>query len=288
MSPSPFLATSKVSSVSAGVKALPGPDLLRSLSEDHLHLCYQPRLNVASGELDSVEALVRWEHPDHGHIAPDRFIGEAEQSGHIAELGDWVMWHALRQASRWQSNPLMKSVQVAVNVSVMQIERPGFVDTLLNFSRLAGVAIDAVELEITESAEIRNPAKISRDLHLLRELGVTIALDDFGSGIRSISDLRFIPANVFKVDRLFVADLETSSRTRAVVASIVAMAKNLDAACVLEGIETKAQYDLAVDLGFDQVQGFYVGRPMRPELLVDYIASPAFVGANSIGRFALG
>jgi diguanylate cyclase (GGDEF)-like protein/PAS domain S-box-containing protein len=238
-----------------------GRDLRQALSEEQFQLLYQPIVDLASGEVRKVEALLRWAHPTAGLLCPASFVPIAEETGQIVDIGDWVFRTACRQAIEWRQR-LGKTIQVSINKSPTQF-RDGLGRTMkwLDYLAELGLANDSVALEITEGV-LLNPSGTVRDILLkYRDAGIEIALDDFGTGYSSLSYLKNYHIDYLKIDRRFVAELETESSDRAVCEAMIVMAHKLHMKVVAEGIETRAQRDLLRAVGCDFGQGFYFAKP---------------------------
>jgi diguanylate cyclase (GGDEF)-like protein len=236
--------------------------LRKAVERQEFVLHYQPRLSVETLQVEAVEALLRWPHPQRGLVPPDEFIPIAEQSGLIVEIGDWVLREACAQAKRWQSTDT-SSWQVAVNVSGVQFRDGSLVRRVEHAIASAGIDPRMIELEFTEGALIEYSSAVSKAVTALKELGVATALDDFGTGYSSMSYLRHFPVDTLKIDRLFVRDIASRSAGNApLVDAIVAMAKSLGLATVAEGVETNAQWQYLKDREVDQVQGYLFCKPL--------------------------
>ncbi len=256
-------------------------ELRHALENDELRLYYQPVVNLAGGRIVAVEALVRWQHPERGLVAPVEFIPIAEESGLIVPLGDWVLREALRMAAYWRRlRPApAPPVVVSVNVSARQMAEPGLVPRVAQVLSEAGVDPSQLALEITESMLIEDPLASADVLSALRALGVRMVLDDFGTGYSSFNYIKHFPVDFLKLDRSFVVELTAGSTDVAIVNAVVEMARALDTRVVAEGVETDAQLDEVIRLGCDLAQGFYFARPVPPErvddlLMVDPWRSP--------------
>jgi predicted signal transduction protein with EAL and GGDEF domain len=230
--------------------------LRKAVERQEFVLHYQPRLSLETLQVEAVEALLRWPHPQRGLVPPDEFIPIAEQSGLIVEIGDWVLREACAQAKRWQDTDT-SSWQVAVNVSGVQFRDGSLVRRVEHAIASAGIDPRVIELEFTEGALIEYSSAVSKAVTALKQLGVATALDDFGTGYSSMSYLRHFPVDTLKIDRLFVRDIASGTAGSApLVDAIVAMAKSLGLATVAEGVETNAQWQYLTDRDVDQVQGY--------------------------------
>lgn len=234
---------------------------LRLAMERHeFYLCYQPQLDLASGGLRSVEALIRWHHPQQGLIPPLEFIPLAEENGLIVPIGAWVLRTACQDGAAWRANG--KAVRVAVNLSPLQLKDPSLFDMVMSALRDTGLPPRYLELEITEGALMEHSAITLETIRTLRRVGVQIALDDFGTGFSSMSYLKRLPLNSLKVDRSFVRDLPEDKENLAIVEAIVALAKSLGFQVTAEGVETPAQAGTLIGLGCDRLQGYYYSHPL--------------------------
>jgi len=217
--------------------------------------------------------LLRWQHPKLGAIAPNDFIPAAESSGLIVDIGAWALAEACRQAARH-----LPGITVSVNVSTAQLARTGFVDMVRAALFNSGFAADRLEIEITESMFIDAAPMALMSLHELRQLGVRIALDDFGTGYSSLAYLRRFPFDTLKIDRAFVRELISQRDARAIVGTVVDLARALGMTSVAEGVEEPAQLDVLREVGCDLVQGYLVAKPMTLEnfrvLLRNWVETP--------------
>ena len=237
--------------------------LRAALDRDEFHLVYQPQLDVASGRVHSVEALLRWRHPQRGLVAPLEFIPLAEQNGLIERIGRWVLRTACTDAARW--NRTGQRVSVAVNLSPVQFRDPGLLQSVLDVLAQTGLAPALLELEVTESALMENTAATLATLHALRDHGVRIALDDFGTGYSSLSYLTRMPISNLKVDRSFVSGLLDGGENDAIVRAVLAMAGSLGMRVTAEGVETFEQALALKAMACDSLQGYYFSRPVPAE-----------------------
>jgi diguanylate cyclase (GGDEF)-like protein/PAS domain S-box-containing protein len=238
-------------------------DLRRALAEGEFVVHYQPTVELETGRIVGVEALVRWQHPERGLLQPADFIEIAEETGQIAELGRWVLAEACRQTARWRAE-LAYDLGVSVNVSTRQIRRPGLADDVRAALRTSGVAPHALTLEITESALHRRREEMTAILEEVTALGVQLALDDFGTGYSSLSLLRDLPVQTLKIDRSFLQTVDTGPGQLAFVQAIVDLAEALRLTAVAEGVERPAQVTALRRIGCVYGQGFHFARPMAP------------------------
>jgi diguanylate cyclase (GGDEF)-like protein/PAS domain S-box-containing protein len=236
-------------------------DLDRAIAQDELSLVFQPIVRLTDGGVHAAEALVRWHHPERGTIMPDEFIGLAERTGRIVELGRWVLREAARQAARWPG------LIVGVNASRIQLSTHGFVDDVAHVLAEHGIAPGRFTIEVTETALMEDPAAAESTLQALRDLGVRIALDDFGTGYSSLSSVSDFPLSTLKLDRAFLADHRPESQRWSIVRAVLDMAHTLELDVVVEGVETHAQRLALADLGAVHGQGFLFSRPVPADEL---------------------
>lgn len=236
-------------------------DLHGAIERGEFELYYQPMYDIATRAIQGVEALLRWRHPVHGLVLPDRFIPVAEEFGLIEEIGAWVLDRAVTQVRAW-ADAAIPSIRVSVNVSARQLDGgllPALVARLLTNH---GVAASCLEIEITESSIMRDVAAAANLLRALRELGVRVAIDDFGTGYTSLGFLKRFPVDALKIDRTFVADIADGTFDGAVVRAVTTLARGLGVRTVAEGVEAQAQFDRLRALDCDVVQGFLLCHPL--------------------------
>ncbi|HVI57395.1 MAG TPA: EAL domain-containing protein [Luteimonas sp.] len=242
-------------------------DLRAAIHDRHIALHYQPRVDSRSGRIVGLEALARWEHPERGRIAPDQFIGLAEECGLIDELGWLVADEACRQLAAWRARGL-RPPRVGVNVSGHQLGSGALVPSLSAALARWRLEPGCLEIEVTETALVRDSESGGRQLQAARELGVQVAIDDFGTGYSSLAYLTRLPSDTLKVDRAFVVELERGDRAaEAVVRSIIGIARDLGKAVVAEGVESMAQVRALEALGCHVIQGFVYARPLPAETM---------------------
>lgn len=246
-------------------------ELRRAVERDEFLVHYQPKVSARSGALTGVEALVRWRHPDGSLRTPGSFITVAEETGLIAEMGDFVLREACRAAARWRGQGL--AIPVSVNVSALQFERRDFRQTVQTALAEAGLKPEALELEVTESTAMTDPARAAAQIEPLRGLGVRFAIDDFGTGHSSLAHLTRMPFDTFKIDQSFVQALGKDPNARVIVQTILALARSLRLDVVAEGAETAEQVAMLQSLGCNIIQGFYFGEPMAEVDLLAFARS---------------
>jgi EAL domain-containing protein (putative c-di-GMP-specific phosphodiesterase class I) len=240
--------------------------LRHAIDVGEMTLYYQPQVSLATGEVVSVEALVRWQHPDAGLLPPASFLSQAENGGLMAALTASVLEQAISQCAAWREDAI--DMRVGVNLSVTNLLDPEFPAQVVALLDASGVPGRSLVLELTEDLFMADPAKGARVIGALRDAGITIVVDDYGTGYSSLAylrDLRTIGG--LKLDRSFVTHLDTDPRARAIVESTVALARSLDLALVAEGVETEVVRDHLASLGCEFGQGFLFSRPCPPDAL---------------------
>jgi len=243
--------------------------LRRALTQGELFLHYQPQVDTRSGQLVGAEALVRWRHPERGMIAPDQFIAVAEDCGLIEPLGRWVFTEACRQLRAWEDSGL-HGLQLAVNISALEFNRPGFLPQVSDILAASGVNPVQIELEITESLLMQSLPELSERLGELTALGLKLALDDFGTGYSSLGYLKRLPLSRLKIDKSFVAGVPGSPEGEAIIRASLSMAHDLGLDVVAEGVETDDQRDFLLSHGCDRLQGYLIARPMAAEAFAQW------------------
>lgn len=236
-------------------------ELLHAIERDQLELLYQPVYDVPSGSIVSVEALVRWRHPTLGMIVPDRFIPMAEESGLISDIGEWVISRVCEQIRAWVDAGIA-NVRVSLNVSARQLDRLALHRFIGDAIRLNGIDPSTLEIEVTETSILRDIYGATLLLRELRDMGLRVAIDDFGAGFTSLAFLRDLPVDNLKIDRSFVRDIATGNFDGAVVRAVVGLARNLGLRTIAEGVEDHAQMDVLRELRCDAVQGFLFSMPI--------------------------
>jgi diguanylate cyclase (GGDEF)-like protein len=245
--------------------------LHRALEREELSVHYQPVVDVASGRIVAAEALLRWDHPHFGAVAPESFVSLAEHIGVIGEIGEWVLDQACRQTIAWHEagHP---DLRIAVNLSVRQFERSSIDTVVARILRRWGLDPHFLELELTESQAVDNPEETIASLNALRDMGVRCAIDDFGTGYSGLSSLLRLPVDTLKIDRTFVTHLAESHQDQSVVKAIIALAHSMEKTVVAEGVETAEQLRVLQDYDCDHVQGFLFSRPLPTEELTELLS----------------
>ena len=256
-------------------------ELRRAIEEQHLTVYYQPKVSLADQELVGVEALVRWHHPERGVIDPDDFIPIAEHTGLIGVLTSYVLESALRQCRAWLDED--RYLHVAVNVSTRSLVDSDFADDVDRLLHLTGVPASMLTLEITESSVMSDIDRALPTLHRLRDRGVRLSVDDFGTGHSSLTYLRRLPVDEVKIDKTFVLNMATDSGDLAIVRAIVDLGRHLGLTVVAEGVESEIAYTLLRDIGCDMVQGFLLSRPVPYERLETWIRARTVLAPATAG-----
>jgi diguanylate cyclase (GGDEF)-like protein/PAS domain S-box-containing protein len=254
--------------------------LHRALEAGETRLVYQPRIDLASGAVIGVEALMRWDHPELGAVSPKEFIPIAEESGLITELGQWALEQACERCVEWGKTGLA-GLDVSVNVSTRQFGPQNLIGRVADALRNSGLDPKRLELEITESVLLRDDEATARVLRDLRAMGVRIALDDFGTGYSSLSYLARFPLDTLKLDRSLVKDLTASPSARGVATAVISMAHALDLRVVGEGVDEEEQARFLTAHGCDEIQGFLIAGPMEPDVLAAFVGERMRKAATS-------
>jgi diguanylate cyclase (GGDEF)-like protein len=240
--------------------------LRQALDNNEFLLHYQPKMNLASGEINGVEALIRWNDPLTGLVSPDYFVSVLEETGLIYDVGLWALRQALQDFLRWHAVGL-NAVRIAVNVSPLQMRHPGFVAAIEQIVAIDPRAAHGLELEITEGMVIADMTQAISSLHAIRALGISIAIDDFGTGYSSLGYLSKLPVDTLKIDRMFIADMVADPQGLSLVSTIINLAHSLQVKVVAEGVETEEQSRLLRLLKCDQIQGYLFGKPLPVAVL---------------------
>ena len=244
--------------------------LRRALARQEFCLHYQPQIEVGSGRIIGVEALLRWQHAEMGMVLPGQFIPLLEETGLIIPVGEWVVRRACEDSMAWQAAGYAP-IPVAVNLSARQFRHKGLMKTIHQVVAEAGLDPQLLELEITESSVMDDPESALNILTAFHDLGIRLAIDDFGTGYSSLSYLKRFPLDVLKIDRSFVADIPGDADDAAIVETIIAMAHRLNLHVIAEGVETREQVGFLLEHGCDHVQGYFYGRPMPAEDLLRHL-----------------
>ena len=248
-------------------------ELNRAIDNKEWVLHYQPKLDVGAQKIAGAEALVRWNHPQQGLCLPGEFIEFAEQRGLIEKIGDWVIRAACRQQRDWQ-NQGVAECKLAVNISSIQLNRAGFADQIMACLDEFEVPPNLFEIEITETLIMENLSRAIENLKLLHSQGVSIAVDDFGTGYSSLGYLKELPLTSLKIDRVFVREICANETDQNIVRTVISMAHTMGIKVVAEGVETKEQFELLRNFAIDEIQGYYVSKPVSAEELASSYLNP--------------
>ena len=244
--------------------------LRRALERGELLLHYQPKLDLASGRVSGLEALLRWQRPGVGLVAPGEFIPLLEETGLIVPVGDWVVAEACRQLKAWRAEGA-PPIPIAVNLSARQFREKDFAERIVRAARSHEVAPGGLELEITESALMSNDADVVAALDALRAAGMSIALDDFGTGYSSLSYLKRFPIDAVKIDQSFVSGVPSDANDAAIALSVIGIGRSLGLRVIAEGVETEAQLEFLRANGCDEAQGYLIARPASAEEIAEFM-----------------
>ncbi|MBZ5666050.1 MAG: EAL domain-containing protein [Acidobacteriia bacterium] len=242
--------------------------LRMALERNELFLVYQPQMEIATGRITGLEALLRWQHPELGLVPPDRFIRIAENSGQIVPIGEWVLRTACSQARKWQDKGL-PAVSVAVNVSAVQFRREGFCELVRRILHDTGLDPHYLELELTESLLLANAEVTVSVIQQLKSMGVTLAIDDFGTGYSNFSYMRQFQVSKLKIDRSFIRDVAANPNDAAITAAIIGMAKGLSLKVIAEGVENEEQMSFLRTHRCNEIQGYYFSKPLTVDKVAD-------------------
>jgi len=238
-------------------------ELRHALAREEFVLYYQPKVNLESGKIVGMEALLRWQSPERGLVSPGTFIPLLEETGLILAVGEWVLRAACRQASVWQAAGL-QDIHIAVNLSTLQFRQPDFAGVVLGILKESGLdlSLGTIELELTESLLMSNAEGAIETLATLHQEGIHFSIDDFGTGYSSLSYLKRFPISSLKIDQSFVRDLSSDDEDEAIVAAIIALGHSLGLKVIAEGVETTAQLAQLRKKDCDEMQGFLFSRPV--------------------------
>jgi diguanylate cyclase (GGDEF)-like protein len=254
-------------------------DLHNAIKNGEMLLHYQPQVCLRTGKIIGVEALLRWYSPIHGFVSPAKFIPIAEETGLIISIGEWVLRTACAQNRSWQlaGLPLIK---MAVNISSRQFKEQNLVEVATQVLQETGLKANYLELEITESLIIDNIQQVINTMNQLHDMGISLSLDDFGTGYSSLNHLKRLPIDLLKIDQSFVRELTIGSDDAAIVKAIISLAHNLQLSVIAEGVETEEQLEYLQRNGCDQIQGYYISRPVTAEALVKQLQQEKEVSCN--------
>lgn len=247
-------------------------NLRYALSRKELSIYYQPRIEIATGNLVAVEALLRWHSPELGFVSPREFIPIAEETNLIASIGEWVLYNACLQNKQWQEEGIA-SIRMSVNLSPSQFKQTNVIEIVDRTLKNINLDVAYLELEITESLLVEDIEKAIAVLRELQQKGISIALDDFGTGYSSLSYLQKLPINTLKIDRSFVTNIASNPSDAAISKAIVSLAQSLELNITAEGVENKEQLAYLQNQGCDEVQGYYFSKPLPSDRLKDFLAN---------------
>ncbi|MHB8216531.1 MAG: putative bifunctional diguanylate cyclase/phosphodiesterase [Candidatus Sulfotelmatobacter sp.] len=253
-----------------------------ALPQNELFLMYQPQMDMATGRIIGLEALLRWQHPEMGLVPPDKFISIAENSGLIVPIGEWALNTACSQARKWQNEGL-PLVTVAVNGSAVQFRHEGFCELIRRVLHETGLAAQYLELELTESLLLANAELMLSVVQELKAIGVTLAIDDFGTGYSNFTSLRRFGISKLKIDRSFIRDVAANPDDAAIAAAIISMAKSLHLKVIAEGVETEAQMSFLRAHHCDEIQGYYFSKPLAADKVADKLRGN-YPGAKALAQ----
>jgi EAL domain-containing protein (putative c-di-GMP-specific phosphodiesterase class I) len=231
-------------------------ELRRALTRNEFEVYFQPMVDARTLKMSCAEALIRWRHPERGLIAPDHFIPLSEESGTILQIGEWVLLAACKEAASWPP-----SVNVAVNLSAVQLRSPGLLDYILCVLVETGLPPERLELEVTETALIEQGIECMVLLRKLKNLGITVALDDFGTGYSSLNQLTMFPFDKIKIDKSFTRNMTSRADCAAIISAVLALAQSLNIQTTAEGVEKDEHLRILRQAGVSTVQGFLIQRP---------------------------
>ena len=238
-------------------------DLRNAVDDNQLWLAYQPQIDLVSGRVVGAEALLRWNHPHHGLISPGEFIPIAETSGLILPIGDWIIEEICRQAQIWLAIGL-PPLKLGFNVSGVQFRQSNLVDQVVDGLSEAGLPVDAIDIEITETVAMERSSRVQKNVDQLTLAGISISLDDFGTGYSSLSNLQAFPVNRLKVDASFVMGIGKNRDDEKIVEAVIRLGQSMGLAIVAEGVETRGQLQFLKDLSCDEIQGYLISKPLPP------------------------
>jgi EAL domain-containing protein (putative c-di-GMP-specific phosphodiesterase class I) len=257
-------------------------ELRQAISQNGLMLHYQPKVEMKTNNVIAVEALARWPHPEEGMIPPGEFIPLAEHTGLIGPLTLWVFNTAARQCQAWDQADM--PIRTAVNLSARNLQDPDLPEWLSGCMRSFGVSPDRLILEITESAIMFNPERALDVLKRLKAMGLSLSIDDYGTGYSSLAYLRKLPVDEIKIDQSFISAMTKNENDKVIVRSTIDLAHNLGLKVVAEGVEDKATWEQLADLGCDIAQGYYISHPLSAADLTSWLRKPPPMWENGRGK----
>jgi len=245
-------------------------DIRQAFERQEFELYFQPVISLSADRVIELEALVRWNHPQKGIVLPGQFIQLTEMTGEINRLGNYVIEHSLRILNTWKNTPLERML-ISINVSPTQLLQENFAETVEYLFKVYSVPYHQVQLEITENVMVDRSGITQKNIARLKDLGMSIALDDFGMEYSSLSMLNSIPFDVFKIDKYFIQHYQQGPASQEVFHMVSRLAEKYKKAVIVEGVETEEQLEIIRSLGYELVQGFYYSRPLPADEIVDFV-----------------
>lgn len=252
----------------------------KALDNDEFHLMYQPQINLKTGEIVGVEALLRWDHPEHGMITPAEFVPFAEETGMIVEIGHWVLRNACAELRRWRDAGLPE-IRMSINMSARQLAEKAIVKHISNILKDYGIPGHCLEIEITENTIMSDMDSVIQKLKALSKKGVFIAIDDFGTGYSSLSYLHKLPIHTLKIDRAFIKEVNMQHSGNSIINTIVAMARGLNLNVIAEGVETQQQLEYLQEIECSEAQGFLFGKPLPADVITQLLIQEPYATPSS-------
>lgn len=251
-------------------------ELPKAIAENQVCLHYQPKLRHVDGctRVEGVECLVRWQHPELGFVPPDDFIGLAEKTGYIVELTRWVLKNALKQCIKWRQQGF--DIAIAVNISALDLAQKNFDKEVAHMLQDAGLPSSALIIEVTESAAVENPEQAIAQLSHLKDIGIKLSVDDYGTGYSSLAQLKQLPVHELKIDKSFVQDLATDEEDRTIVRSTIELAHNIGLSVVAEGVEDEATLNQLIEWGCNYMQGYFIAKPLDELAMQNWLEAASF------------
>ncbi|MCV6620862.1 MAG: EAL domain-containing protein [Cellvibrionaceae bacterium] len=251
-------------------------ELPKAIAENQVCLHYQPKLRHVDGctRVEGVECLVRWQHPELGFVPPDDFIGLAEKTGYIVELTRWVLKNALKQCIKWRQQGF--DIAIAVNISALDLAQKNFDKEVAHMLKDAGLPSSALIIEVTESAAVENPEQAIAQLSHLKDIGIKLSVDDYGTGYSSLAQLKQLPVHELKIDKSFVQDLATDEEDRTIVRSTIELAHNIGLSVVAEGVEDEATLNQLIEWGCNYMQGYFIAKPLDELAMQSWLETANF------------
>jgi len=244
-------------------------EIRTAIDEKQWRLFYQPKMDIITGNINSLEALIRWQHPVRGLLSPIEFIPFAEERGLITDIGEWVLRSACQQIKQWSMDGI--DIKVAINLSTIQLQQEGFANLVLGIIDEEGISASQLELEVTETILMDNIDTALDILNQLYNKGISLSIDDFGTGYSSLGYLKKLPISALKIDRIFITDLLTDNYDRNIVNTVITMAHGMGLSVIAEGVETQEQLDLLEEMACDEMQGYLLSRPIDAESIIEFL-----------------